>query len=938
MKFHFLFEPQKLKHFQFPFSFYAKKHVGKSIEISYEEFSQKRIVQEFPREIAENLSHFSVEEYKKQAKKILSNFNQINFNQTEEEFLTTHIKTFFHDSFRKIFSSLAEINSFHRFQTTNNSYSTMACTFDKLKVPTLSFTAEIQDKEITLKILAHVEGVGFEIDKSNFFTFLVSYKNVYYFLKRQDWVLLEELMKYESFSLDEFTNKTCKLLKNYQTDFSTIFENEERFCTPKRNIHISELGGNTLLFIPSWDYDGHQVEDSKESFEKHEGTRLIVYKRDKDYEKETLNFLKQAHSSFKNKSSFYLSFEEASHKNWFFNFYHHHLKDNFNITGMDMLTHFRYSTFPIQTQFDILSSIDDEISAAFKVYFGDQKVDLKYLLKTLTEGKNYVVLKDDTMGVITDEWMNEYGMILRYSHINQDEITFAKWILIASQSIINSKKELQLIITKEWLNVWESWNKSDEILFEKPQNIQADLRNYQQKGFEWINLMSQVNAGTLLADDMGLGKTLQTITAISYWLEQNPLVKFLIVCPSSLIYNWKKEFEKFSPTLKTAIYHGSERKFVDFLASENQILITSYTMVRIDIEEFVKIIWGGIVLDESHSIKNYEALQTQAVLKLNGKKRIILNGTPIMNNVLDLFPQLSFILPQLFNSLAKFKKEFGNLIDNTLVESQMEMLRKLTSPFILRRTKEKVAPDLPSKTESILWCEMNDDQRVAYETIKNQIKQNIFIEIKEKGINKAKFGVLQGILKLRQVCSSPRLLKDEVDLKNVSSVKVNQLIDLLTTNLKENKVIIFSQFLGTMDLLSKEFKKKGILFLSFSGSTNVEKRMQLVTEFQEDNSNIQVFLLSLKAGNSGINLTKANYVFLVEPWWNNAVQQQAIDRTHRIGQNQHVFSYNMICKDSIEEKIITLQNKKQYISDEVISTDDNFVKNLSEEDIAFLFD
>jgi SNF2 family DNA or RNA helicase len=405
-----------------------------------------------------------------------------------------------------------------------------------------------------------------------------------------------------------------------------------------------------------------------------------------------------------------------------------------------------------------------------------------------------------------------------------------------------------------------------------------------------------------------------------------------------LIYNWKKEFEKFSPNINTTVFHGTDRNLPHFIASESQLLISSYSIVRNDIDEFLKLVWDGIILDESHQIKNYDALQTQAVLKLIGKRRILLNGTPIMNNVSDLFPQLSFILPQLFDSQAKFKKQFVNPIENSLEQNQMEQLRKLTSPFILRRTKEHVAPDLPQKTESVLWCEMNDDQREAYETIKNQVKENIFVEIKEKGIGKAKLGVLQGITKLRQVCSSPRLLKDENDFQTSSSVKVNELIDLLTGNLKDNKVIVFSQFLGTMDLLSQEFTKNGIRFLSFSGSTPSEKRMQLVNEFQDEKSDIQVFLLSLMAGNSGINLTQANYVFLIEPWWNKAVQQPAIDRTHRIGQNQHVFAYNMICKDTIEEKIIQLQNKKQFISDEVISADENFVKNLSEEDISFLFE
>lgn len=386
------------------------------------------------------------------------------------------------------------------------------------------------------------------------------------------------------------------------------------------------------------------------------------------------------------------------------------------------------------------------------------------------------------------------------------------------------------------------------------------------------------------------------------------------------------------------IHHNADRDFDEFRNSDNQVLISSYSIIRNDIDDFLKIVWDAVVLDESHHIKNLRAKQTQAVLRLFGKRRIILNGTPIMNSVADLYPQLNFLLPQLFNSEKKFKDEFEKPIQKTGSETHTQMLKKLTNPFILRRTKELAAPDLPPKTESVMWCEMNDEQMSAYNELKDQVRQNIMTGIHNKGLNNTKLDVLQGITKLRQMCSSPKLIKDFGDYSKIGSVKIDMLVESLTTNLKNNKVIVFSQFLETMNLLSSAFEANQISYLSFSGKTAASKRIELVTEFQDENSDIQVFLLSLMAGNSGINLTQANYVFLVEPWWNKAVQQQAIDRVHRIGQNQHVFAYNMICKDTIEEKIIELQNRKQFISDEVIGNDDGFVKNLSEDDIAFLFE
>jgi SNF2 family DNA or RNA helicase len=696
-----------------------------------------------------------------------------------------------------------------------------------------------------------------------------------------------------------------------------------------------------LLFIPRWDYNGYTVDDHKESFEVYEDDKKIIYRRNKEIEIQTLQFLQEAHPKFKGQNNFYLSFEEASKKNWFFNFYHEKLKDGFSVVGMDMLGYFRYSPHPIETEFHILKTDDNDdnnVTAILKTYFGKEKVSIKTLQKALNEGKKYVLLKDSSLGILTDQWLEQYGLILKYATADQDTIIFSKWILIVSEAKSEHQEHLRMVLTEDWLHKWQTWQQSNDILYPVPQNLKATLRNYQQKGYEWINLMAEVNAGTLLADDMGLGKTLQTIASVVYWQEQNPGQKVLVVCPASLVYNWKIEFEKFAPSLKLAIYHNATRNFMAFIEGEETVLISSYSIVRNDIDQFKRMLWDAVVLDESHHIKNHKTKQTQAILSLLAKKRIILNGTPIMNNVSDLFPQLHFLLPQLFNSRKKFQDEFENPIHQTLAQNPMEQLRKLTNPFVLRRTKEIVAPDLPKKTESIFWCEMSDDQRSVYETLKAQIKQNIFMEIDHKGLNKAKLGVLQGITKLRQVCSSPRLLKDFDGVQKAASIKIDQLIESLTTNLKNEKVIVFTQFLGTMELISKQLTKKGIEYLSFSGSTLAEKRMELVSEFQDKNSSARVFLLSLMAGNSGINLTRANYVFLVEPWWNKAVQQQAIDRVHRIGQDRHVFAYTMICKDTIEEKIIALQDKKQFISDEIIANEENFVKNLNEEDIAFLFE
>ena len=935
---HLLFDPEKFVRSEVPFSWFTIRDGEGKKTIDYTLYTLDSLSALYNAESFRPLKLLAEENVANQKKQIVSNYHKVKLNSSETEYVNKYLSQYFFESFRKTAGVLPKIKPYHKIRTSKNGFTNQPCIFDEDTNVELSFKIDRTDKRLTINTFVKIKEQVFDLRKLHRFNFLVLLDNTYYFLRKPDWHLLEELQKIETLDHKEFTEKYYPKLKNYTLDTFDIFQEEIREIVPESLIQVSELGGNLLLFIPRWDYDGTIVDDGKDFFEIYEGEKKIVYQRNKEVERETLDFLQQAHPNFNGQNNFYLTFEEASKKNWFFNFYHEQLKDNFSVIGMDMLGYFRYSPHPVQTMFKILKTIDNEVVALFETTFGKEKIDPKSLQRSVNEDKKFVLLKDNTLGILTDEWLDQYALMLKYSTINKNEITFAKWILIVAESLVQHQKSLRYVLPENWMQKWEQWNQSDEILYPVPKTVNAELRKYQQKGYEWINMLAEVNAGTLLADEMGLGKTLQTIASIAHWKEQNPNLKILVVCPASLIYNWKNEFEKFAPSINLSVYHGTDRDFTQFLESGNDVLISSYAIIRNDNEKFINLVWDGIVLDESHNIKNYQAKQTQAVLRLTGKRRVILNGTPIMNNVSDLFPQLNFLLPQLFYSQKKFRDNFEKPLQKEVSHIHTEMLRRLTNPFILRRTKEIAAPDLPQKTESVMWCEMNDDQRSAYETVKQQIKKNIMVEINDKGLNKAKLGVLQGITKLRQACSSPRLLKDFDEFKDVSSVKVDQLIESLTSNLKDNKVIVFSQFLGTMDLLTKEFDRNGIKYLSFSGSTPAEKRISLVSEFQNENSDVQVFLLSLMAGNSGINLTRANYVFLVEPWWNKAVQQQAIDRVHRIGQDQHVFAYNMICKDTIEEKIIALQNKKQSISDEVISNDENFVKNLSKEDIEFLFE
>jgi SNF2 family DNA or RNA helicase len=449
-------------------------------------------------------------------------------------------------------------------------------------------------------------------------------------------------------------------------------------------------------------------------------------------------------------------------------------------------------------------------------------------------------------------------------------------------------------------------------------------------------LLAEAGAGACLADDMGLGKTLQTICFIAWQLQQQPERQHMIICPSSLIYNWQQELQKFAPSVSVLVYHGGTRKAAELENKANQVIITSYNTVRSDVDHMSTLTFGTIILDESHNIKNPAAQITRAVGQLQGATRVALSGTPVMNNTFDLFAQLNFLLPGIFGSREFFKREYADAIDRDHHPEKIKALQKLTAPFVLRRTKAQVAADLPSKTEMVMWCDMSAEQKQLYDEIKKSIRSSVFLNIQSEGLNKSKLALLQGMLKLRQVCNSPLLLPAHEQTCE-ASVKTDLLMNELANNLKDHKVLVFSQFTSMLHLLAKACTEQGISFYHFDGQTPPHQRAEMVAQFQEAGNTTNVFLISLKAGNAGLNLTAADYVFLFDPWWNTAVQQQAIDRTHRIGQTKNVFAYKMICKDTIEEKIIVLQQRKKQLAENLVSEDEGFVKSLTEEDIEYLF-
>jgi SNF2 family DNA or RNA helicase len=827
---------------------------------------------------------------------------------------------------------------YHKIQVDKKNYKTAPCRFSNYR-PQLEFEVTKYNNKYLLKESLEINGCKYDSSEFTRTHYLMESKGEYFLLAYKDYLTLEWLEKenYHTYSTQDFIEKIlARLEADYKVNRNNLFETATVQEKPVKRVMLSEISNSFLVLTPQWLYDGFLQEGTwKEMSEVVQDGKAFHIYRSKEEENNLVQLLESLHPNFSKQLNgyFYLSFADAQKKQWFAKVYHQLLDLEIEVVGMDMLKHFRYSSHKISTSINIKEEKNELLRIDMKVSFGEEEVSLSELQKILYAGSKAVLLKDGSLGLLSDEWMSQYGGLIKHGKVDKKLLFAGKWMVLGGQ--LDTDKS---IIKKEWWNKWEQWKNTDGILYKLPLSIQVDsLRPYQQKGYEWLRLLSEAGCGGCLADDMGLGKTLQTICFIAGRIEVNNVGKHLVVCPSSLIYNWQQELSRFAPGIKNIVYHGGSRNIEEVLDVASQVIITSYGTMRSDIEQLKEIIFDTIVVDESHNIKNPSALTTRAINELRSATRVALSGTPVMNNTFDLYGQLGFILPGMLGGREFFKREYADPIDRDHDPEKIKALQKLTGPFILRRTKEQVAADLPEKTETILWCEMNNDQRFAYDSIKENIKSSLFLEIKDKGLSAGKLSVLHGIMKLRQVCNSCELVKGE-DIFTYDSVKTKVLINELKNISGNHKALVFSQFTSMLDILGKELEANNMAYYRLDGSTEVNKRQQMVNEFNNDESSARVFLLSLKAGNAGLNLTSADYVFLFDPWWNKAVEQQAIDRTHRIGQTKNVFAYKMICRNTIEEKIITLQQRKSKLSAELIGGDDDgFVKGLTEEDVEFLF-
>ncbi|MEM9324563.1 MAG: DEAD/DEAH box helicase [Bacteroidota bacterium] len=564
------------------------------------------------------------------------------------------------------------------------------------------------------------------------------------------------------------------------------------------------------------------------------------------------------------------------------------------------------------------------------VRFGPYEIPFKEIRKLILQKKNEVKLPNGEIGIIPDNWASEYGDLFAFSKENDETNGLAldkhHLALVNELKTNNSAK----VAITEKLNRLLDFDEIEHKPVSK--NFKGSLRPYQLAGYNWMQFLDEYAFGGCLADDMGLGKTVQTLTLLQEASDRNEGATHLLIMPTSLIYNWEMEAKRFTPKLKVLNYTGSNRSKDHRNFARYNLVITSYGITRLDVEILKEFYFDYIVLDESQAIKNPESIISKTVRELKSRRKLILTGTPIENSTMDLWSQLSFANPGLLGSKSYFKNEYLVPIEKKNDEDKIKRLNALIKPFILRREKSQVATDLPEKVINVKYCSLSEQQREVYEQEKNFYRNKILDAIEADGLKNSQFLLLEGLTKLRQIANHPSLVDQTYGGDSGKFEDITYMVENALR--KDHKILIFSQFVKHLKLVSRYLEDRQIPFAYLDGG--VKDRRGQVEKFQES-EDTNIFLISLKAGGLGLNLTKADYVFILDPWWNPAIEAQAIDRAHRIGQRNKVFTYKFISRETVEEKILLLQQSKLKLAQDLITIEESFVKSLTKEDITKLF-
>lgn len=665
--------------------------------------------------------------------------------------------------------------------------------------------------------------------------------------------------------------------------------------------------------------------------------KSFLLRRAQSSEEELIKELREINFQPRSNSIWFLEPEEAI--NFLLDFYPS-LVEKYRVYGEKNLSRYkvRHTQPVVSAQIEEDEENTNWFDLEISIDYDNIQVPIEKIWKAWTQGKRYVQLKDGSYTSLPESWLKKLHHKLRALGMDPEKPPKNKFQKFEAPSLDKLIEDIPNTSSDSfWNKLREKIHNFEEIKqIDQPQGIRAELRPYQLQGLSFLNFLREYGFGGILADEMGLGKTLQTLALIQYMKEKGAKGPNLIIVPTSVLPNWQREVQKFIPDMKQLLIYGSRRENLFQEIPSCDLVLTTYALLRRDLDDLNQYEYDSVFLDEAQNIKNPNTITARSVRKLKTNFKMCLSGTPIENNLLELWSLFEFLMPGFLGSQNAFQKGFVKPIKDGDEES-MEYLRSRVRPFILRRSKNDVAKELPPKVENVYFAALEDEQKELYASLAKKLKEQVLEKVEEKGIAQSQMSILDALLKLRQICCHPRLLK--LDMPGVStnlpSGKFEAFKDLVSNIIEDgHKVLVFSQFVQMLHIIRSWLKMNKTPFAYLDGSS--KDRYEQVENFNND-PNIPIFLISLKAGGTGLNLTAADYVIHYDPWWNPAVENQATDRTHRIGQTKKVFSYKLICESSVEEKILQLQEEKKGVADAIIPGQDHW-KSLTRNDLERLFE
>ena len=721
---------------------------------------------------------------------------------------------------------------------------------------------------------------------------------------------------------------------------------EKLFLEQKPPINVVSLGldyDGSLKASLEFDYDGTRVPYTKHiektpyvTIKKPKEDLLYWVKRNPQHEEAAYNMLLACKFAPMQTNNLALEKENAID---FYNYYIQQAGDGWVFEEKDDMSFFKLTKDKFELCADIDFAINTTDSFEIDLYgrVGEEILPFDDVYSLTTDGSKYIRIKN--LGFAEVPTDSVYSLLKAFNTFDVYRNDENKYIVKTYRAGLLSEMEnlgMTIKMSRKFSKFWKQISTFSTMdVPSLPRGINAELREYQTRGFGWLWFLYQYGLNGILADDMGLGKTLQALALLQKAKEKNKKATSLVVCPTSVVFNWENEIEKFAPGLSCLKLTGSDRKELFKEISKYDIVITSYALVRRDIEKLKKYEFRYVILDESQNIKNADSQTAQSVKELKCKHKLALSGTPIENRLEELWSIFDFLMPGFLFDKSEFNYRYVNPITEREDKTVEKRLKSQIYPFILRRMKRDVAKDLPDKIENVAYCELTPEQKDFYMEVLDSTKEELFKSIEEHGIEKSRMSIFSALLRLRQICCHPRLY-DKENIKGIKeSGKFEQLKEMLKEIIAEgHRVLLFSQFVDMLDIIKEWLEREGIKHEYLTGKT--KNRQEAVENFNS-NPTIPIFLISLKAGGTGLNLTGADYVIHYDPWWNPAVEDQATDRAYRIGQTKKVFVYRMITKGTVEEKIQKLKSRKRDLVDSVISVDRNIGKSLTYEDLKDIF-